>query len=370
MRSLRTSGIAAAVALLLAACGGGGADTSTRVSITSVKVFGDSLADSGTFGYKFTVQSAGSLIFPERVAQAYGVSLCNFFAFTGSTFAPKPGCTNYAIGGGRINNASSPASPQSIVVQLQTAAATTTFGASDLVVVDGGGNDAADLVGAYLAASRDGGARYLALLGTLLDPTTIGQTLAQPNGRALVGGLYMTALAGKFQAAIQTNTLDRGAQRVAVLNMPGITNTPRFQLVLDSIAASQGAAGRAAAESLFRGWIQAYNAALASKFAGNSKVIIVDFFTSFDDQVQHPAQFSLTNVKNPACPVTGVGSDGLPVYDFPTCTDAALAANPPAGAAAGWWQSYAFSDGFHPTPYGHRLLGQLLSKSLATAGWL
>jgi len=35
---------------ILAACGGGGADqTSQRAGITSVKVMGDSLADSGTF---------------------------------------------------------------------------------------------------------------------------------------------------------------------------------------------------------------------------------------------------------------------------------------------------------------------------------
>jgi len=30
----------------------------------------------------------------------------------------------------------------------------------------------------------------------------------------------------------------------------------------------------------------------------------------------------------------------------------------------------AFSDGFHPTPYGHQLMSQLVSRSLAQAGWL
>ena len=43
--------IMAAVAALVAACGGG-----ENAPITSVKVMGDSLADSGTFGLKFTVQ--------------------------------------------------------------------------------------------------------------------------------------------------------------------------------------------------------------------------------------------------------------------------------------------------------------------------
>ena len=44
---------------LLAACGGGGgADTTPKAKVTSVKVMGDSLSDSGTFGFKFTVQGS------------------------------------------------------------------------------------------------------------------------------------------------------------------------------------------------------------------------------------------------------------------------------------------------------------------------
>ena len=63
---------------MLAACGGGGADTTPIAKVTSVKVMGDSLSDSGTYGFKFTVQgSAGtgagsSAIWPERIATSYG----------------------------------------------------------------------------------------------------------------------------------------------------------------------------------------------------------------------------------------------------------------------------------------------------------
>ena len=87
----------------------------------------------------------------------------------------------------------------------------------------------------------------------------------------------------------------------------------------------------------------------------------------------NPAQFGLTNAKNTACPVTSVGGDGLPAYTFPTCTVTALSAQtPPAGATGGadWWKTYAFSDSFHPTPYGHQLVSQLVSRALARAGWL
>jgi len=111
--------------LLVAGCGGGAtADTTPAVKITSVKVFGDSLQDSGTFGYKFTVQGTDSLIYVERIAANYGQTLCNFFTFTGTTFAPntaKTGCTNFAIGGGRITYTgagASAANPLNIGVQM------------------------------------------------------------------------------------------------------------------------------------------------------------------------------------------------------------------------------------------------------------
>ena len=56
-----------ATACLLAACGGGGSDTAPAARVTAVKVAGDSLADSGTFGYKFTVQGSAPQVTPVRV---------------------------------------------------------------------------------------------------------------------------------------------------------------------------------------------------------------------------------------------------------------------------------------------------------------
>ena len=370
-----------ASSLLLTACGGGSsADTTPAVSITAVKVFGDSLADSGTFGLKFTVQSADTLIYPERIAATYGKTLCNFYTFTGVTFAPNPkaGCTNFAIGAGVINSATLVAAdPRRIPVQLATAAVVSAYSATDLVVIDGGGNDAADLVGAYLAIPKDGGASYMKLLGTLLTPAQVGAIMSGGASTIAAGGAtYMLALADSFHAAIKTSVLDKSAQRVVVLNMPSITNTPRFQMVLDGIAAASGggttgAAVRAQSDGLFRSWMTAFNKQLDSKFAGEAKVAVVDFYTGFNEQVSMPAQFSLSNVKTPACPMTGMGADGLPTYTFSTCTATALSAAPPSGAsAADWWKSYAFSDGFHPTPYGHQLLAQLISKTMAIKGWL
>jgi outer membrane lipase/esterase len=378
--------LAGAVALLLAACGGGGGDTTPRAQVTSVKVFGDSLADVGTFGVKATVQGNDSRLYPERVAVSYGLPAgCNFFRFTGTTFVPNSaaGCVNWAVGGGVINGAASglaAADPRNIGVQFATAAQVTggTYAAGDLLVVDGGGNDAAALVTAYLQAATNPNA-YLAALGTLLTPAQVQAAAAGgAAGLANAGTTYMGALADSFYNLINTQALQRGAQRIVLLNMPGITNTPRFQLVLDSIAAASGggtagATARAQSEALFKGWVVAFNTQLATRFAGNDKVAIVDFYTAFNEQVATPSQYGLSNARTPACPATGVGSDGLPTYNFATCTDAALSAQtPPAGATGGanWWKTWAFSDGFHPTPYGHQLLAQLISRTMARAGWL
>jgi phospholipase/lecithinase/hemolysin len=188
----------------------------------------------------------------------------------------------------------------------------------------------------------------------------------------------MVALADRFFDVIKAQALDKGAKKVVVLNMPGITNTPRFQATLDLVALGSGggvagATARAETEGLIKQWVEAFNAQLAKKFAGNPNVLVVDFYSNFNDQIANPAQYGLTNVKTPACPSLGIGTDGLAIYNPATCTSTALSAQtPPAGATGGadWWKTYAFSDGFHPTAAGYKLLAQLVTKELAAKGWL
>lgn len=380
---------ACAAAALLASCGGGGDAAGPRVAIARVIVAGDSLADVGTFGFKFTVQNsadpAGFPIYPQLIAQDFGItSQCNFYRFTGTTFVANstPGCTNFAIGAGRVVNPASQggaAGPQSIPLQLATAAnaAGGTYTATDLVLVDGGGNDAADLVGAYLGAARGGAGltAYQAFLAQQLDAATIAATLAQPNGGALAAGLYMQKVADTYYNAIKLNALDKGATHVAVLNAPDITLTPRFQQVLAGVAAANGGgtAGATASATLkgaIQQWITAFNTELSARISGDSRVALVPFYEDFTDEIAHPVDYGLSNVTQAACPATGVDSSGLPSYTFTTCTSAALDAAPPTGLAAGWWQTWTFSDSFHPTPYGHRLLASSISRALARAGWI
>jgi hypothetical protein len=168
------------------------------------------------------------------VAGSYGQTLCPHYVSVGSSFNTQAGCTNYAVGGGAINYFKAPTAPQSIVRQLKDAGAAG-YGVGDLLLIDGGGNDAGDLISAYLAASKDGGQSYAALLGTVLDAATVNTLLAGgAAGLAQAGGVYMQALATQFAATIQAQALDKGAPRVAVLNMPGVTLTPKFRMVLAS----------------------------------------------------------------------------------------------------------------------------------------
>ena len=132
-----------------------------------------------------------------------------------------------------------------------------------------------------------------------------------------------------------------------------------------------GPATAAAVKGLAGAWVKAFNDRIHARLGKKPQVVIVDFNRLLTQWVTTPAAFGLTNVTTPACPATGVGTDGLPEYNFQTCTAEALSAAPPAGVTdPNWWKTYAFADGFHPTPYGYQLLGQLVARSLATAGWL
>lgn len=369
-----------AAAVLLAACGGG-SDTG------AVKVVGDSLADSGTFGIKFTVQGNASnptQIWTDRVAGALDApSLCARYT-SSSTGVPvlnpaAASCTSYGVGGGRINPATTAAdaTPISVIQQLKDMAASGKFGDTDVLLANGGGNDAADLVGAYLAASRDGGASYAALLGELLSPTQIQTAVAGGQaGLAQAGGLYMVALANLFADALNTHALNNGAQRVAVVTAPDVTKTPRFQAVLAGVALASGggAAGQTAAAQvagLAGGWVQAFNGQLNARFANNPKVAMVDFYSELNKWLASPAAYGLTNTTTPACPATGRDNNGLPTYTIATCTADGLSAAPPAGVSGGtdWWKTYVFSDNFHGTPRTNQLMADVVLTALAAKGW-
>lgn len=379
MKLLRSGVVAAASALMLAACGGGSGSGSGGPEFRSVVVFGDSLADVGTFGFKFTVQKAGDAkgypIWTQLVADtvgASGASQCNGFQATSPTptFArnTNAACTNYAIGGGRIMAAGA-GNPLKVGTQME-AHAGRGYDGSSLVLIDGGGNDAADLVGAYLGAASGaaGAAAYQAFLAQLIPAGTLGPLLSQAGGPERAAGAYMVALADAFYASIRAQVLDRGARNVVVLNVPDITLTPRFRAVLAGVQANAGAAAATALQAGIRAWIKAFNDRLVELRASDARVVIVDFNGTFTQQVNSPASFGLSNSTDTACPIVGREPSGLPAWNLATCVDSGLDQTP--GRTAGWWKTFVFSDGFHPTPLAHQLLGESVIRAIRAAGWI
>ena len=382
MRQLQRYGLAAGLVMALAwgLVGCGGNDSlPPKTSISKVYVMGDSLADVGTFGgVKFTVQDpltpSNSLIWPQIIANQFGLNgadQCNFYAFTGSTFAANttPGCTNYAIGGGRVRVKDADGgnlNPLTVGTQMATRALSGDYTSGDLVLLVGGGNDAADLTTAFLRAAADptntGGmvTAFQTFLLQQLPPADVGQLLTQDPTGSSAGLAYMTALANTFYEDVSTKVLAKKASHVAILNMPDITITPLLQATLSTMSPTQ--AGQV--QALVRAWITTFNAQLKTRIGSDTRIALVDFYADFQDEVNKPTDYGLSNVTNPVC-TTDMGLLG----NFP-CLSTTLDASPPAGSAAGWWKRYAFSDGFHPTPFGHSLLAASVSRALARAGWL
>lgn len=370
MNKLNRLGLAISSALVLAfglsACGG----SDVKPQITKVYVMGDSLADVGTFGFKFTVQDdtnpKGFPIWPQLVANKFGVNgsaQCNFFSIKTST-TQNTACTNFAIGGGRIRvNDIEGGNSSPLTVGTQMATKSGEYLGTDLVLIDGGGNDAADLVAAYMGATSAAGRdAYKAFLLQQLElvPVT-GYLAGSATGPNLAATAYMQKLADTFYAQIKTNVLDRGAMHVAILNVPDITLTPDFKAVLSTLA---GAYGQPAADTLsanIRSWIGAFNTRLKANIGNDNRVALVDFYAEFSDQVKNPDAYGLTNVTDSVCPA---GSSTA--ITFLTCTKTRIE----LGKTPGWWVAHAFSDGFHPTPRGHSLLADSVARALTRAGWL
>ena len=384
-RATRLFGAALASTLILTGCGGGGGSSGDSPTTNRIFLAGDSLFDTGTFGFRYTVQnSAGpTKIFIDVISEARGmVTPCPAYtAASSSTLVPytrNAACTNFAISGGRV--VSSLETPRSIVKQLQDMTASfTRFETSDLLIVVGGGNDFADLAGSFGAfATAAGAARasptaetvaayqvatqaYATFLAPLLQPTAWAQgpaaqaavvtsittamlTAADPSAQAVSYGLaYSVKLADTLTKAIDENLIAAGATRILILNPPDIVLTPRFAPV------------RSLLGPLVSGWIAGYNLQLESFAAARSQVALYDSYTKGFRFVRDPqvgASFGFTNVKDAACSTIDA-----------SCSTAALDVAKPE------WSGYFFADEFSGTPLAHKVIGTEIADQLATLGW-
>lgn len=379
----RLMGSLAAATLILAGCS---SDTVTK-GTPRVVVFGESLVDVGTFGFKFTTQgnaptgATSNKVFPEVIAASLGAAQpCAYFRSTtgGASYTNTAGCTGFGVGGGRLIGQDA-TSPSSLTVQLDAAAgAIGSYTNDDVVVMSISGNDGADLIVSYIALAQGNSASFVALTSKVLGASTVTALLsADPTtGAATVGIAYMTALATRTYDLVKSKVLDKGANKVVLANSPKLSVTPRLAIVLAGLQAQLGAPARAQLEGLFNTWVQSYNQQLAVKFSPEPRVAIFDLYSLTDTFATAPATYSFTNSKDASCPPVGADATG-PTYNLATCTEAAANGYIASGQTGlisgtkltGNITGFVYSDNFHPTPRGHEIAGQVALNLINAKGW-
>lgn len=378
MRQFKRYGLATGLATLLVlglvGCGGSGTGNQTpRVSYSSVVSFGDSLSDPGAYkvgpvaglgGGLFTVNGitgdvgadpSPTYTWAQLVAAAVvGTPSCaartGGFGVSATTVA---GCTNYAQGGSRVTDAvgtgydgANGPMTEPVVTQVTNYLASTSngrFTGRELVTVQGGAND-------LFAQSRILQETIMAI--ALSEGPEAANTYATTIGPA-------TAVAGMVTAAIDLSNsvkgmLTSGATRIVVSNLPDVSQTP-FALALDTPSLQ-----------LVTAMTLQFNARLRTELAGVSGVLFVDVFDENQKQIENPHLYGLSNVTDTACNL----NYGVNPFATPGNADGSSLVCNSSNLIAGNTSRYLFADGVHPTPYGHKLLSQLIIKQLVLAGWL
>jgi outer membrane lipase/esterase len=234
---------------------------------------------------------------------------------------------------------------------LQTAAAAP--GATTTAIVTAALTKAIQL-GAPASLATPGDATLGAIVAAATTAaTTAGNNYAATNGPANVAA--MAQAGGELAAYVKSLIVAKGATHVVVVNLPDVSQTP------SSKAQSMETQG------LISNMVTYFNSQLQSGVAGVPGVIVVDAYADNRNQIANPASYALTNVTTPACnldaPANGLADPTKPG------SGTSLVCNT-GNLKAGDVSHYLFADTVHPTPYGYKLLAQLVTKSLVLAGWL
>ncbi len=387
MKSFKFILTSVAVAALVAGCGGG---DDPKTSFSSVVSFGDSLSDAGTYrvgtvaqlgGGKFTVNSAAdkndkvwtealavSLGAPAQCAAQTGLSPNN--GVTGAAVANFAACNNYAQGSSRVtavgsgpNGVALQKAPYNQVnlgliadsIQNQVNRHITkvgTFAGSELVTVNGGGNDFFMQLGAVGAAA--GGGAAAAGAGTIAGWSSATITTVSGGGAAAGNAAAGAAVAAMGQAGaelasyVKTLIVGKGARYVVVRNLVDLNNTPL------------GASFDAGTRQLSTAMVTAFNTQLAQGLAGVAGIYLFDDFVRGQAIAANPAGAGYTNVARPTCGPDAFSAPGDVVGNSIVCTAKTL--------IAGDTSKYAFADSVHPTPYAHQLTADFTIELLRKAG--
>lgn len=394
MKNMRSWGLSAIAALLLAACGGGdpsvpgtgstsGAPT-TKGTFTAVVSFGDSLSDVGTYtpatsvtgngaapyiGGKFTTNSATGTVWVENLATSLGLPVFPAEVGFGTSSVKCPvasvvpayanNCTAYGQGGSRVtdpNGINHSAGALTVPMVTQIANHLARFGSfkdTDLILIYGGNNDVFTQFGTFAAAAAQ--IQASAAAGTITADQANQQLFAAQT--AAQGEMKKAAL--ELAGYVRTQILAKGGKYVAVMTLSDIADTP--------FGNSLPATARPVLTDLSR----IFNLWLRDALAGQP-VQFIDTFALFKDAYTNPAKYGIVNNTTPACSVaaisaitSGAVTDGSSL--FCNSTPGAPYNGLTAGADVDTWQ---FADSIHPTTGGHKIISDAFKAQLQAFGWI
>jgi phospholipase/lecithinase/hemolysin len=238
--------------------------------------------------------------------------------------------------------------PKSAAVAIGTAAQTAAAGGASQTVI----TQAA--IGAAAVQPGNSAVASPTVYGPMVTKATADATAAG----AKAGADYATAhgpdlVAAMAQAGtelvalVKTQMIANGANYVVVNNLPDVATTP------------SGRGQPASTQALINAMVSAYNSALSTGLASESKVLLVDVFAVSHDQATNPGPYGLTNVSETACDLSTAKN---PLGSSLVCNGSNLK----SGDVSHW----SFADDVHPTPYNNLLLARYVSKAMVTKGWL
>jgi phospholipase/lecithinase/hemolysin len=390
----RTGLAAAAVAVLVAACGGsdpyepgtgspsGGPTAPPSGGFTSLVSFGDSLSDVGAYtpatvipgtnppvyiGGKFTTNGPGGTVWVENLAASLGLIITPAeVGFAGQSIACPAAaqglgttCTGYGQGGSRVtdpNGIGKAGGALTVPVKTQIANHLARFGsftANDLVVVFGGNNDAFTQFGIFAAKAAQIQADAQA---GRITPEQAQQLLLDAQ---LAGFEEMKKAGLELAGYVKSDILAKGGKYVAVWNLP------------DSVMTPFGQSLPAQVRPVLTGMIDIFNLWLREGLT-DQPVRLVDANASFRDAYMNPAKYGFTNNTVPACDAAKIAvitggqiTDGSSL--FCNATPGVPFNGLRDGADVNTWQ---FADGVHPTTGAQKVISDTALQQLKSFGWV
>ena len=175
-----------------------------------------------------------------------------------------------------------------------------------------------------------------------------GADYAAAHGPDLITA--MATAGAELVALVKTKIIANGANYVTVNNLPDVATTPA------------GRSQPASSQALINAMVSAFNGALTTGLASESKVLIVDVFAASHDQATNPGPYGLTNVSETAC--------DLSVAKNPLGSSLVCHGGADGNLKAGDISHWSFADDVHPTPFNNLLLARYVAEKLVVKGWL